>query len=188
MLCYLGSNGGEDLIPEPQVTVGLCSHSLRLGRFSLDVWKNFFTRGACAAWEQAAEGSRCLHPWLDRALVDQVSSWGEPRFPRRWKRRVRGSCTSSVPRIRWGQLQPSAQRQNRRRHQDPCVVTGPESVKKSSWPPQRVRAAAGLNIHGRKTFSGCGHLQLCLLPGLTHPFPIPRSPEKVLCTTLPVRC
>lgn len=136
------ADGGEGLMPEPQVAVGLCSHSLWLRRFSLDMGNNFFTQGACAVWEQAARGSCCLRPWLEGALLDRASSWGEPHFPGRW---VRGSCASSVPGIQWGQLQCSAQLRSQRRHQDPYVVTDPQSVKRSSWSPQQVTATTRLS-------------------------------------------
>lgn len=114
-----------------------------LRRCSLDI----SYQRVCAAWEKAAKGPAVsipgwMEPWLTRSRAGE-----SPAFPGGlWK-----CCTFRVPGIRWGQLQPSAQPQCQRRHKDPDVVTGPEPVKRSMWPPQPGTAAPGLNIHGHRT-------------------------------------
>lgn len=122
--------------------------------------------------------SCCLHPWLDRALVDQVSGWGEPFFSRRsmW------CCTFSVPGIPWGQLQPSAQPPYQR------------SRKNQTWllTLSQLKGPCGLLSQAELAQPWTS---MAITPRLwppphplTHPFPVSRSPEKVFCTTSPVRC
>lgn len=150
----------------------------------MDIRKNLFIQRACAAWEQVAEGSCCLHPWLDRALVGQVPSWGEPRFPRRWKRWVHGSCTTSVPGIRWGQLQLNH-----------GVREGTKTFTRSLTLSQ-LKSLAGLlskleqpQEHSwPQDFLGLRPPPALSRSRLDTSFPNIQKPEKVLCTTLPVRC
>lgn len=172
----------EGGFPNRRLAAGLCSHSS-----GGSVW----TLGKTSSLGELVQ----LGNLLPRGPAVSILGWAEPWLTSRQAGEGPtapggggGRSLDPAPPafLGFGGVSSSPQPRRQRRHQYPYVVTDPESVKQSSWPPQQVTTAAELKIHGHKSFLGCGHL--CLLHPLTCPFPIPRSPEKVICAALPVGC
>lgn len=150
-----------------QVTAGLCRHSHECagGASWTSSITEFVRKGPAVSilgWTE---------PWL--------ASWraGEsPAFP--------GGPCGAVPPVLLGFSGVSSSPQHSHRVREaprPRRGHWPWASDQAVWPPQAGRAGPGLNIHGHKP-------QLWSPPHpLTHPFPISRSPEKVLCATSPVR-
>lgn len=117
----LGSAGGPN--PELQAMGGLCSCSLWLRTFSLDIWEDFTLRAGVKCEQAAVSIPGWTKPWLPKFQAEECHT-----FPGAG----RGESVGPVPGIQWGQLQHSVHPQSQRRHQDPSVVTDLEVASSAS--------------------------------------------------------
>lgn len=135
----LGS--GEGLSAALQLTAGLCSHSHE-GAGGANLLSE-------SLWGKAAKGPAVpilgwTEPWVSRSQAGERALLSQE---------VRVVLYLQCSWDSVGSAPALSTATESEKHQDPDVVTDPEPVKRSMWPPQPGRAAPALTIHRTQAVS-----------------------------------